>query len=246
MLDVNDETLSGPCERTHEKQKILSDVEKYGVRRLMPVYCDTDPSWALRLLKAAAPLLEELDLWNAEPKHWQLLPTMKRLLRVEVNYYFTKLAGIGGAKFQLPALPAVDPADEPMRLLWLRVCLPREAVVDLVQRNAATLRELQVFVGTGGKPDPVQGHRGWPWSCGAEELAAVLQQCQLKVLRRLVLRRPHKPVMTLCGDFTHHAEPCRAQMAAVRRALPSVEQVLCGTCDQVVWRCFEETIFGIY
>ncbi|XP_034251903.1 uncharacterized protein LOC117651717 isoform X2 [Thrips palmi] len=246
MMDVNDETMSGPMEHAAEKAEILSEVKQYGVRRLMPVYCDRDPAWVLKLLKAAAPLLEELDIWNASKQHWLLLPTLKRLLRLEVNYWFPVLSGQDGCdKPELPALPPLDPADSPTRLLWLRVCLPRDPMLDLVRRYGASLRELQIFVGTTGQPhSPLS--RGWPWTCGAEDLADLLRQCNLSALRRLVLRRPHKPVMTLCGDFTHDEAQCAAQLSAVRRALPSVPQVLCGTCNQIEWKCFEYTIFGTF
>ncbi|KAE8747226.1 hypothetical protein FOCC_FOCC006018 [Frankliniella occidentalis] len=86
----------------------------------------------------------------------------------------------------------------------------------------------------------------WPWYCGASELSDLIQSCELKCLRRLVLRRPVRPVMSLSGEFTHHPNECLKQMEALRSALPDTKQVLCGTCDNVQWKCFQFTIFGMF
>lgn len=243
----NEEGMSGP--RTHKEWKadLLKRVQQRGVRRLAPVYCELDPRWSVQLLAAAAPLVEELEVWNARPEHWLMLASTPRLLRLEVNFLYPTMTELLSGKGQLlRALPRATPG----RLVWLRVCLPKAQFLDLVKLHAVTLRELQIFVGTDGKPSPDPRDKElafrWPWYCGASELSDLIQSCELKCLRRLVLRRPVRPVMSLSGEFTHHPNECLKQMEALRSALPDTKQVLCGTCDNVQWKCFQFTIFGMF
>lgn len=236
-MDVNDEAMAGRNGSVREKERCIRTVNEYGVRRLLTVICNNDTDWATKLLIAASPLVEELEVWNVDPEQWLQLQAMPRLYRLEVNTYV----------FSIRSLPELaDRGDEPGGLLWVRTCLDEEATESLLRAHSRTLREVQLFVGTKTHSiqDPlVPTEPRWPWTCSAADLTALVSRCGLRELRRLVLRRPHRPVWTLSGDFCHRAAECRQQLHALRGLFPHAK-VLCGTCHNVTWKCFGETIFG--
>ncbi|KAK3920353.1 E3 ubiquitin-protein ligase TRIM32 [Frankliniella fusca] len=132
----------------------------------------------------------------------------------------TPCRGCGGCSFVVmtpwtlrpPELGALPPGHSGLR--WLSVFrLPRATLQSLLQAHGGTLEELELAVGT-------PGERTWPESCS--DLHSLLGRCGLRALRTLVLWR---------GGCRH--TDCGEQLAAVRAALPGVQQVLCEECDRV-------------
>ncbi|KAK3920212.1 3-oxoacyl-[acyl-carrier-protein] synthase 3 [Frankliniella fusca] len=113
-----------------------------------------------------------------------------------------------------PELGALPPGHSGLR--WLSVdSLPRATLQSLLQAHGATLEELVLEVG-------VPAGQRWPFSCS--DLHSLLGRCGLRALRRLVLLR----------WWSRHTDTgCREQRAAVRAALPGLQQVLCNYCDDV-------------
>lgn len=111
------------------------------------------------------------------------------------------------------SLEFAPPAAGHSGLRWLRARLPRKALESLLRANAKTLLELHTDVGTPRGPDPQcrPFEVRWPLSC--EDLDAMLVNCGMVSLRRLVLSR---------GGNHHTRASCAEQARAVRRALPGV------------------------
>ncbi|KAK3908693.1 E3 ubiquitin-protein ligase SH3RF2 [Frankliniella fusca] len=191
-----------------EEQKAAALQEAQGVVRLVGVCCDSDPAWSLELLQRAAPTVERLWVLCPREPHLRAVLAMPRLRRLHV------WCGDDALDPAPPELGALPPGHSGLR--WLRVLLlPRATLQSLLQAHGGTLEELELWVGT-------PGERTWPHSCS--DLHSLLGRCGLRALRRLVLRRRCSPPDTAC----------REQLAAVRAALPGVQQVLCSECDRVL------------
>ncbi|KAK3928156.1 E3 ubiquitin-protein ligase TRIM32 [Frankliniella fusca] len=189
--------------RREEKAAALQEV--LGVVRLVGVRCHSDPAWSLELLQRAAPTVERLELLLPREPHLRAVLAMPRLRRLQLCYD----VALDAAPLELRALP---PGHSGLR--WLHACfLPRATLQSLLQAHRGTLEELLLGAGT-------PGERLWPYSCS--DLHSLLGRCGLRALRRLVLRR---------GGCSH--TDCGEQLAAVRAALPGVQQVLCNVCDPV-------------
>ncbi|KAK3920298.1 Ribosome biogenesis protein ERB1 [Frankliniella fusca] len=174
-----------------------------GVLRLCQVHCLSDPAWTLGLLQCAAPTVERLSVYNPLESHFRVVVAMPRLRRLclwcddDAQY-----ACPPGLAAQRP--PGSGDGDG---LRWLRVrYLPPATLQALLQVHRRTLEELMLSART---PGP-----------GRDDLHKLLGRCQLRALRRLVLRR----------DYGHDDGDCAGQRAAVRAVLPGV-QVLCSICD---------------
>ncbi|XP_026285407.2 uncharacterized protein LOC113211298 isoform X3 [Frankliniella occidentalis] len=194
-MDLYQISISGPDAQQQEKAAALRDAP--GVTRLVHVYCDKDPSWNLQLLQRAAPSVEELKLIYPREAHLLAVHAMPRLRRLNVF-------SADALDAQPPVLPALPPGTAACR--WLKVLgLPRATTQSLMRAHSHSLVELQLTVGS-------PGDKEWPKGCG--DLHSLLEQCGLRALRRLVLRR------VLC---THRAAQCDQQRAQVRRVLPGAE-----------------------
>lgn len=223
-LNVEDLSGKGPRSKRREKAALVTTARQQGVRRLVNVSCEQDPGWSLRLVQAAAPLLEELDVLSADRALLALLPAMPRLRRLCVSVrsrmYDADLWR------QPPVLQPAGPVDGLAGgLRWLRVVrLPCETLESLLRCHADSLEQLELYVGTAGE-GPCQGL--YPYSCG--DLDAVLGRCGLRALRSVVLRRYLR---------SHRVAACREQLAGVRRLLPPHAAVLCAECDSVDYGVF--------
>ncbi|KAK3907419.1 Roquin-1 [Frankliniella fusca] len=207
-MNVEDLSESAPGRRLEEKAAALQEAQ--GVVRLVEVRCDWDPAWSLELLQRAAPTVERLELLSPREPHLRAVLAMPRLRRLQL--WCSDDDALDAAAPELGALP---PGHSGLR--WLRVLrLPRATLQSLLQAHGGTLEELELDVGT-------PGEREWPYSC--RDLLSLLGRCGLRALRRLVLLRG--------GCCSHTDTACREQLAAVRAALPGVQQVLCGQCDRV-------------
>ncbi|KAK3925073.1 Dynein light chain 1, axonemal [Frankliniella fusca] len=204
-MSVFDLSCSDPGELQEEKAVALQEAQ--GAVRLINLYCYRDPAWGLELLQRAAPTVERLWVFGAREPHLRAVHAMPRLRRLYVHCN----EDLDAAPPELGALPPVHSG-----LRWLCVYrLPRATLQSLLQAHAGTLEELVMWAGDRGEEE-------WPESCN--DLHSLLGRCGLRALRRLVLRR---------WDWAYHhrREGCREQLAAVRAALPGVQQVLCGRCD---------------
>ncbi|KAK3928806.1 Indole-3-glycerol phosphate synthase, partial [Frankliniella fusca] len=180
------------------------------VVRLDGVCCHRDPAWSLELLQRAAPTVERLGVLNPREPHLRAVLAMPRLRRLAVGCADDALRAAP------PELGALPPGHSGLR--WLCVLgLPRAILQSLLQAHRGTLEELELEVGT-------PGEEVWPYNCS--DLHSLLGRCGLRALRILVLRR------VWWGDL-HTVTACREQLAAVRAALPGVQQVLCSQCDPV-------------
>ncbi|XP_026275509.2 uncharacterized protein LOC113204522 [Frankliniella occidentalis] len=198
--------LVGPPPAGRNRDRHLEEEEAV-VRRLQ-VRCNTDHTASLTLLQAAAPAVEELMVCNPRSAHLLAVCAMPRLKRLE-------LRSIDGALDTLPPLLPVDVPAEYCGLQWLRVSgLPRITLQSLLQAHGRTLEVLRLRVGT-------QGDEGWPINCN--DLHDLLQQCDLRVMRRLVLVRGL--------PYCHWRGDCFEQRGLVRRALQGNPEVMCSECD---------------
>lgn len=210
-LNLGELSQSAPGARQAEKESTLTLVRQRGVRRMTKVYCVHDPAWVLAVLRGAAATVEELSVGGPREAHLVAVHAMPRLRRLRLD------CGDGALDARPPVLPAL-PAGAVGRLQLLRVHgLPRATLASLLQAHSATLDEVWLRVGTPGGGD-------WPKECG--DLHALLGQCGLRDAR-LVLQRWYRP----CPS------DCRAQLAAVRRVLPSCT-VQCLECDKVAFEDF--------
>ncbi|KAK3907471.1 MAM and LDL-receptor class A domain-containing protein 1 [Frankliniella fusca] len=205
-MDMNNLSRSAACARQEEKAAALQEAQ--GVVRLVQVLCYCDPAWSLELLQRAAPTVERLELLYAREPHLRAVHAMPRLRRLRV---YCDDDAVHAATPELGALP---PGHSGLR--WLHADhLPRATLQCLLQAHGGTLEELELVVGTPGKPS-------LPWPINCSDLHSLLGWCGLRALRRLVLWRG-----------AHKGRACREQRAAVRAALPGV-QVLCDVCDRVL------------
>ncbi|XP_052133598.1 uncharacterized protein LOC113217539 [Frankliniella occidentalis] len=203
VMNVRNISQSGPDDT--QKVAALRFVEN--VTRLSHVYCDKDPAWSLHLLWRAAPTVLDLGVMYPREAHLLAVHAMPRLRRL---YVFSGDA----LDAQPPVLPALPPGRRGLQLLKV-LGLPRATTLSLLQAHGESLEDLQLEVGTGTDTDSV-----WRESCGS--LHSQLEQCGLRVLRRLVLVRS--------GLHAHSALACVGQRAQVRGVLPGVE-VLCSRCS---------------
>ncbi|XP_026288172.2 uncharacterized protein LOC113213351 [Frankliniella occidentalis] len=194
----------GPNDNLRDKAAALREAP--GVVRL-ELSCNRDPAWSLQLLQCAAPTVEQLRLDCPRDAHVRAVHTMPRLRTLDVHDDGT----LDRQPPELPALPAGHSG-----LQWLRVFgLSSGTVRSLLRAHGGTLEVLQLRVGTAGP-------KKWPESCS--DLHALLEQCGLRALRRLVLWR-------VCCH--HEKTACTEQRRVVLRVLPRAE-VLCSKCDGVV------------
>lgn len=207
-MDLEDVSMSRPGAKLQQKAAALRDA--VGVTRLVELYCTGDPAWCLALLESAAPTLEQLGVWDLDEAHLRVVHAMPRLRRLDI----WSIVGLLDA--QPPVLPALSQGHTGLQ--WLRVKgLPRATTLSLLRAHSHSLEDLQLVVGT-----TFDGE--WPQS-GCSDLHSLLQQCGLRVLRRLVMWYANP-------DVTHEAAPCRQQRGRMRRVLPGAK-VLCNVCDRL-------------
>ncbi|XP_026288218.2 uncharacterized protein LOC113213385 [Frankliniella occidentalis] len=205
VLDVRDVSQSGPNDMKQEKAAAL--LSATGVERLVDVCCHMDPEWSLALLCCAAPTVVELKVSRPQRIHLEAVHAMPRLR----GLHLTCDGSVG-----TPELPALPPGHGGLQRLRVSD-LPRPTLRSLLRAHAQSLRVLELAVGTAAEQD------AWPESCA--DLHALLAECGLRALQRLVLQRVR---------CSHKPAACSRQRAEVRCVLPAAE-VLCGRCDRVVW-----------
>ncbi|XP_052122273.1 uncharacterized protein LOC113212092 [Frankliniella occidentalis] len=213
VMDVGITSCSLADELQQEKAVALRDAAE--VSRLVSVYCNADPAWSLELLQRASPSVEWLSVYNPRVAHLRAVHAMPRLRGLEVR--------CEDVVFESPSLTLPDlPPGHHAGLRWLRVHrLPRHTLMTLLQAHGHSLEELHLWVST-------RGNIVWPHTCC--DLRLLLQECDLRALRRLVLSRVH----TL-----HEADQCDRQRAEVRVVLPGAV-VLCDRCDGVAVDAVED------
>ncbi|KAK3926187.1 E3 ubiquitin-protein ligase TRIM32 [Frankliniella fusca] len=212
-LEVATICCSLPNDRKPEKARALRAAK--GVRRLVGVVCSRcwDPDWSLQLLQSAAPTVEELHVSHPGAEHLLAVSGALRLRRLQV-WCAPDLWGPGAGPLGAPVLPPAARAASGLR--WLTaVGLPRVTLRSLLQAHGHALAVLQLLVGT-------EGPSAWPMACA--DLPALLDQCDLRALGRLVLRR---------RGCCHERPACLEQLSALRRLLPRGADVLCEACDRV-------------
>ncbi|XP_026294363.1 uncharacterized protein LOC113218289 [Frankliniella occidentalis] len=206
-MDVHDVSLTGPDDRQQDKAALLAAAPGVpGVTRLVGVRCDADPAWSLQLLQRAAPTVERLQVLYPREAHLRAVLDMPRLRRLDV-------VGDAALYAQPPELPALPPGHAGLQ--WLSVSgLPSATTQSLLRAHRRTLNclDLDLSVGKAGSE-----------RCG--DLHSLLQQCGVRTLRRLVLRRDF-------NGLRHDTAACNQQRAEVRQVLFGTE-VLCGKCHRV-------------
>ncbi|KAK3931588.1 F-box DNA helicase 1 [Frankliniella fusca] len=204
-MDVNDITYSPPGEKQAEKDAALQQAQ--GVLRLMDLSCADDPAWSLQLLHAAAPTVERLSVRGIGEPHLHAVHAMPRLHRLYLECPQDAMRTVP------PELGPLPEGHDGLR--WLRAwSLPRGTLQSLLRAHAATLEELEMWVGSPGKKE-------WPFSCS--DLHYLLGQCGLQRLRKLLLWR---------GNCSH--SKCKEQLAALSQALPGTE-IMCDKCHGVIY-----------
>ena len=195
-------TKDSPSFRKQRQDK-LREIQEGRVTKLRGVSGKKQSQWVRDVLNAAAPNLTDLELLEAGWEHLKVVYTMPKLVRLDV-----------GGNVQVsqtkdpPVLP--DPPADRVGLQFLDAgYLPKETIVSLLQAHADTLSELNLWVGTAGRPGAdAQGR--WPKSC--PDLPQILASCNLKALKQLHLLRDSR--------FIHNRKSCREQLDAIREALP--------------------------
>lgn len=112
------------------------------VLRLKALTCSKDPSWAADVLRAASPLLEELQLLEPTDEHVGLAHAMPRLKRLFVEGF---TPSTGAAAAYVRALPALE---DKCRLdtfsMGRGVPLPFPLLKALLRAHGSSLRFLQL------------------------------------------------------------------------------------------------------
>ncbi|XP_026288213.2 uncharacterized protein LOC113213382 [Frankliniella occidentalis] len=185
-----------------------------GVERLVGVHCHIDHAWCLQLLQRAAPTVERLGVYRCSRVHLQTVHAMPRLRRLHLTGDGDD-SGLEGEPLVLPALPPCHGG-----LQWLSVdvdSLPHATIKSLLQAHSFSLEELVL---------QIVRDRSY------RDLPSLLERCELRALRKLVLDRSHIIYMGLDRTFVP-LDSCVQARADVRRVLITEAEVLCSRCDRV-------------
>lgn len=180
----------------------------------MHVNCDRDPAWVQQLLQCADPTaLSRLDLHQPRAVHLECIPRMQALeMLVVVADHVDDAPGDA---------TAVDFSGRASTLELLLVRgqrgLPRQLLAELLRAHGATLRYLQLQVGTPTADANVEFL--WPSRCN--DLHMLLGQ--LVALQRLDILRP-------ANEGSHDVKACRRQLNKLGAKLTNVV-VACHACQ---------------
>lgn len=186
------------------------------MRQLVHVNCHNDPAWVQQLLQCADPMtISRLDLHHPRAVHLQCIARMQGLeMLVVVNDWVNDT---------LDNSTAVDFSGRASTLKLLHVRgergLPRQLLAGLLRAHGATLRHLELQVGTVLLTEPNVGNL-WPSKCN--DLHVLLGGCQLVALQRLDILRP-------ADEGSHDVKACRRQLKKLRAKLPNVI-LACRSC----------------
>ncbi|KAK3920683.1 Mediator of RNA polymerase II transcription subunit 33B [Frankliniella fusca] len=209
------------------------------------VYCSHNVEWSAHILQVVAPRVEEITVHDVGIVHLQILESMPRLRRLEIqgassDFLWNDLGPFnwndeGRFNFQ-----DNDPQDT-TRPFWLKelssassthlvsltVSLPRHLLLPLIVQQRRTLRELtlDVEIPETCADDLYDWQKKWPCYCYdlPQRLTELLERFSLPALRLVKLYRTHS-----INEEAHAY--CFKQLRAVRKVLGPKVTVICVRC----------------
>lgn len=201
---VNVSTCSSSPE---DKQHLIDIVKQRGVLRITKLHCAADQKWSLKLLKAASPWVEDLELYEVELSHVEVALASPALEKLKLSW--TAEADVCFLPLRKLRLKS---GAKGIKTMHMPVNLPLESLRNILKMHNETLEQLYLGM----------SHLELPAVKALTHNLALLKPTLPKLSRFMMVRGE---------DAVHDPAYCSEVLNMLRRVLPDSCHVGCKKCE---------------